>query len=125
MDAREIGSFGEKLAYEYLVNKGYRILGKNCKYFCGEIDIVAKKKGIFGKKPIHFIEIKTSLAGNNNFFPEQRAGFTKQQKYKKLSEIWLLNNKIPENTPYQIDIVAILIKDNPEITFFENILSES
>ncbi len=125
MDAKELGKLGEKLACEYLVNKGYRILGKNCKYFCGEIDIIAKKKGLFAKKPIDFIEVKTSLAGNNNFFPEQRAGFAKQQKYKKLAELWLLENKISENTSYQIDIIAILIKDNPEITFFENIVSES
>ena len=125
MDAKVIGSLGEKLACEYLVNKGYKILGKNCKYFCGEIDIVAKKKGLFADKAIHFVEVKTSFFTNNNFFPEQRVDFKKQQKYKKLSEIWLLKNRIPENTPYQIDIIAILIKDNPEIIFFENIASES
>jgi len=129
MNTKELGDEGEKLACEYLVDKGYKILGKNWENNFGEIDIIAKKKWeLFGDKDktIHFVEVKTSFAGNKTFFPEERVDYKKQNKYKKLSEVWLMKNKIPENTPYQIDVLAIVgVDDNPQIDFFEDIVSEN
>ena len=130
MNTKELGDKGEKLACEYLVNKGYKILGKNWKNSFGEIDIIAKKRGWFLKRAIHFVEVKTSFAGNKTFFPEERVDYKKQNRYKKLSEAWLVKNKIPENTPYQIDVIAIIGADlpaqageSPKIDFFENIVA--
>ena len=127
MNTKELGDLGEKLACEYLVNKGYKILGKNWENSFGEIDIIAKKKFEWFKKQdktIHFVEVKTSFAGNRTFFPEQRFDDRKQNKYRLLSESWLAKNKIQENVPYQIDVVAIAKADqNPEITFFENVVA--
>jgi putative endonuclease len=111
MDYKRLGEFGEKLACEYLVGKGYKILGKNCKNNFGEIDIVLKKKGIFTDKTIHFVEVKTSLAGNDNFFPEDRVNYKKQRKLKQLALIWLSENKYKDNIPYQIDIASVIIDD--------------
>jgi putative endonuclease len=124
MDTKELGDLGEKLACEYLVDKGYKILGRNCMFGFGEIDIIAQKKFRWFEKrdkTIHFVEVKTSFAGNKTFFPEQRFDNRKQNKYRKLSELWMTKNKMPENTPYQIDVVAIAKADqSPEIIFFEN-----
>lgn len=126
MNTKETGNKGESLACEYLVKKGFKILERNCVLFCGEIDIIAKKKGFFKKdKTIHFIEVKTSTGLNNkNFFPEQRVDWKKQNKYKMLAETWLEKNKMPENTSCQIDVIAILLGiEDSEIKFFENIIS--
>lgn len=126
MDTKELGNLGEKLACEYLVSKGYKILGKNWENDTGEIDIIARKRGWFSEKSIHFVEVKTSFAGNKTFFPEQRFDYMKQNKYKELSDAWLAEKKIPENTPYQIDVIAIVGADkNPKIDFFENVVSEN
>ena len=60
MSTKEIGSLGEKIAQEYLKNKGYQILDRNYSFRIpaspqkGEIDIIAKKEDI-----ISFIEVKT------------------------------------------------------------------
>lgn len=127
MDYKKLGDLGEKLACEYLVNKGYKILGKNCKDNFGEIDIILKKKGFFADKTIHFVEVKTSLAGNNNFFPEDRVNYRKQRKLKQLAEIWLSKNGYKNNIPYQIDIASVII-DNIEkkakIKIFYNIAND-
>jgi putative endonuclease len=127
MNTKETGNKGENLACEYLVKKGFKIMGRNCVLFCGEIDIVAKKKGFLKRdKTIHFIEVKTSIGlDSRGFFPEQRVDWKKQNKYKILAETWLERNKYPQNYPCQVDIVAVSMGiEEPEIKYFENIVSE-
>jgi putative endonuclease len=129
MSTKEVGQRGEDLACAYLVSKGYKILGRNWEVNFGEIDIICIKKWkLFGKndKAIHFVEVKALSRINGVFSPEQRANWKKQNKVKKLAEIWLVKNKISENTPYQIDIIAVSFDDrnNPVINFFENVVSD-
>jgi len=150
-----VGDKGEKLACEYLVENGYKILGKNYRINFGEIDIIAQKRWKFGdlfrKNPstraltkgfrpssaeglsrmssgqaIHFVEVKALSQVSGAFFPEQRANWKKQNKVKRLAEIWLSKNKVPENTPYQIDIIAVCFNElgGPEIKFFENVIED-
>ena len=40
---KDIGSFGEALARDYLISKGYKILNMNFRNKFGEIDIICKK----------------------------------------------------------------------------------
>ena len=124
-----MGDLGEKLACEYLVGKGYKILGKNYRINFGEIDIIAQKKfRLFVKhdKTIHFVEVKT-LSGSNNFYSEEHVNYKKQNKYKYLIEIWLEKNKFPQNYSCQIDIIAISpdkITGEPKIDYFENVVGD-
>ena len=124
-----VGDKGERIACEYLVKNRYKILERNCVLFCGEIDIIARKRwGLFSKKDktIHFVEVKSLSGQGKDFFPEQRVDYKKQNKYRRLAEIWLEKNKLPENIPYQIDIVAVSVNETtgePKIDYFENIVS--
>lgn len=120
MGTKEAGQKGEDLACEYLVNNGYKILERNYRINFGEIDIIAKKKGLFSDKTIHFVEVK-SLASAGDFFPEQRVDFKKQKKLKQLAEIYLSKNKISPNTPHQVDIIAV---SGQKIDFFGNVVAE-
>lgn len=54
-----IGDFGEDLAVEYLVKKGFEIICRNYRNRFGEIDIIAFKDDLF-----HFIEVKTVIREN-------------------------------------------------------------
>ena len=123
MDIKDIGVLGEKIACEYLVDKGYEILGRNFWTNIGEIDIIARKKGLFADATIHFVEVKSLAKTAGDFFPEQRVDFRKQRKLKNLAEIWLNQNKFDEGLPYQIDIMAVFI-DQQKIDFFENVVKE-
>jgi putative endonuclease len=51
---KKIGDFGEKLAEQYLVRRGYKIISTKQKISYQEIDIIANIKDI-----IVFIEVKT------------------------------------------------------------------
>jgi len=121
MDTKELGNFGEGVACEYLVKKGYKIVGKNYRTKLGEIDIIVKKKGLFADETIHFVEVKTLNNQSSFFYPENHFDYRKKNKYKRLAEIWLSKNKYPENTPYQIDLLTI---SGSRIDFLENVVSE-
>ena len=56
---QSFGALGEKLAADYLKQKGYKILQKNYKNKLGEIDIIARDPN---RGEIVFIEVKTRHA---------------------------------------------------------------
>ena len=125
MNTKQTGKLGEDIACDYLKNKGYKILARNfetkiSRFLKSEIDIIAKKQGI-----IHFIEVKTLKKGglSSFFLPEAKVNFKKKRKLIKTSELWLSKNKIPLDSPWQIDIISIKIPfalDKVKINHFEN-----
>ena len=136
-----VGDKGERIACEYLVKKGYKILCKNYRISLGEIDIIAQKKWSIknvlqrkNDKTIHFVEVKTSQDFHHEraeraegFFPEQRVDWKKRNKYKRLVEIWLSKNKFPQNYPCQVDIIAILIDQTSRkarVHYFQNVVKD-
>lgn len=128
MNTKELGDLGEKLACEYLVSKGYKILGRNYRISFGEIDIIARRKPrffIYYDKTIHFIEVKTSLDQGENFFPEDRVNDKKQRKLRQLSEIWLSKNGFKLNDPCQIDVIGVVVDEHgkSKLEYFENVVS--
>lgn len=128
MNTKELGNLGEKVACEYLVNKGFKIIGKNYRINFGEIDIIVKKPWRIFKndKTIHFVEVKTITGSGKNYFPEDRVDYKKQRKLKQMAQIWLEKNKFPQNHPYQIDVIGITadeITRNAKLHYFPNAVS--
>jgi len=107
------GSLGERIAADYLKNKGYKILEQNY-FLCAwhgpkiaEVDIIAKKGNCF-----MFVEVKT-IRANSKYLPQDKINETKKWKIAKAAEMWLIKNKIPLNTKWQVDAIAIeLLSDN-------------
>lgn len=71
---KNIGDFGEKIARDYLVQKGYRILDTNFRVKSGELDIVAMQRDI-----LVFVEVKTR---KNDFFYSAREAVNKSKQNK-------------------------------------------
>lgn len=103
---KEIGGMTENLAAEYLKNKKYKILEKNFRCRFGEIDIVAQKNKI-----LVFVEVKSRLADkiNSNYSPFDNITSAKKQKLIKLGQYYLKNKKMPSDTSWQIDAIAVEI----------------
>ncbi len=123
MDTRQLGELGEKIACGYLVEKGFTILGKNYRITFGEIDIIARHKDI-----IHFVEVKALRQAQGEpliegFFPEEHVNYKKQRKLLQMAQIWLEQNRYPQDFPYQIDIVGILVNEtvrSAKLHYFPN-----
>ncbi len=125
MDKKQVGNFGERIAENYLKNKGYQILDKNYSFRIpgnpkrGEIDIVAKKNDI-----ISFIEVKTLQNLRGLISPEEKVNFSKQRRLRMVAESWLMKKKIPLNSKWQIDLISVRISQGKaKIWHFENVIS--
>jgi putative endonuclease len=123
---QKVGKKGEEIATNYLKKKGYKILDRNYKFKIpgdlqrGEIDIVAKKDDI-----VCFVEVKTLKNSKIEIFPEEKINFSKKRKLIFTAENWLIENKIPLDSKWQIDVISIQIKeDKIEISHFENAISD-
>ena len=71
----KIGDYGEQLAVEYLVEKGYEILKRNYRFDRAEIDILAKKENILA-----VVEVKTRTS---DFFGDPQ-DFVRPKQIKNL-----------------------------------------
>lgn len=98
---KDIGSFGEALARDYLISKGYKILNMNFRNKFGEIDIICKKNNL-----LIFCEIKSRYS-NSFGSPIESITCYKQKQIIKLSELYLISNKY-YNFNVRYDIIEVI-----------------
>ncbi|WP_332736742.1 YraN family protein [Flavihumibacter sp.] len=96
----DTGQSGEKLAAQWLAQRGYTILACNWKYGRKEIDIIASLDNI-----LHFIEVKTRR-GHGFGMPEEQVTRRKLKNIKTAAEAYL--EIFPQWRRVQFDIVSII-----------------
>lgn len=117
MTNKDIGKYGEELAKNFLIKRGYKILEMNFRYSrCSEIDIIAAKDNV-----LHFVEVKTRT---QKFFgsPLEAINKTKLISIFQCAQFYMQNTD-KKYKKYQIDAVGIVLNKNKEneIQFIENI----
>lgn len=98
---KDIGNFGEALARDYLISKGYKILNMNFRNKFGEIDIICKKNNL-----LIFCEIKSRYS-NSFGSPIESITCYKQKQIIKLSELYLISKKY-YNFNVRYDIIEVI-----------------
>ena len=124
LNNKTLGGFAEDLAAEFLSKQGFIILERNFQSPLGEIDIIALEpknplqfifsKKFFSSSKIIFVEVK---AQKQNEFgqAEERIGFFKQEKLKRIALFYLKEKKLI-NHSFRIDAVRVdLQKQEPKI----------
>lgn len=107
INTREIGTHGENIALEYLLNKGYKLISKNFRTNFGEIDIIVKRNDT-----LCFVEVKTRY--NSNFgFPAHSITINKQKRIKKASLLFVNKEKL-FNLNLRFDVVEIFLNYNDD-----------
>jgi putative endonuclease len=100
-----LGKKGEELAIKYLVQKGYKIIQRNFRMPGGEIDIIAKDKGI-----LVFIEVK-NYSYKNFYMPLYSLSHKKKMRIYRAAEEYLYRKDIINND-CRFDIVWIYTDKN-------------
>jgi putative endonuclease len=110
---QRIGKWGEETAAEYLMQKGYEIIGRNVRTPYGEIDIIAKHVDT-----TIFVEVK-SRTSNKMGLPEESITPKKQEHMIACAEHYAAENEIDH---WQIDVISIegKPKETLKVTHFEN-----
>ena len=109
----DLGNYGEQLAVEYLVSKGYKILETNWMHQHKEIDIIAKKDPF-----IVFVEVKTR---RTNYFgePFMFVNNAKQRLLVKAANAYVQKFNVMEEARF--DIISVLYNEHQkDITHIED-----
>jgi putative endonuclease len=107
----EKGKIGEKLAKEYLLNRGYEILHTNWRVARYEVDIIAQKDNI-----LMFCEVKYR---NSNLFGEPETFVTKQKQKNIIKSAAVYVELNHWQGECRFDIISVL--NNKKITNINHI----
>ncbi|WP_350344927.1 YraN family protein [Proteinivorax tanatarense] len=114
MNNQQLARYGEKLAVEFLMSNGLKIIEVNYRCKLGEIDIIAREKGV-----IVFCEVKTRK-NKNIVHPFSSITTKKLYTISKVAHFFILTNHL-ENRDYRIDAIAVYFeKENPRIKWIKN-----
>ncbi len=125
-EKQQIGKLGEDLACRFLMKHGFEIVERNYWQKCGEIDIIAKNKGI-----VHFIEVKSVSCENinnvsdNGYRPEDNLHSWKLERLKRTIQVYLNNKSVSDETNWKFDVVTVYIDTENKVSrvnFLENII---
>ncbi len=110
-EKQKVGNLGEEIGCKFLVKHGFSIKDRNYRKKWGEIDIIAERDNI-----LHFVEVKSvsrlrqDFGGQaHEYQPEENVHLWKQKRLARAIQTYLLERKIPEETEWQIDILAIFL----------------
>jgi putative endonuclease len=115
------GKFGETIAKDFLLKKGYKIISQNFQNRFGEIDLIAADGQV-----LVFVEVKSKV-GQNFGSPEEMINQRKIQQIKNQALVFLQQNpRISAQYPQQrIDAVCIVLNENDysvkSINHYQNI----
>ncbi len=111
MNKKLFGKAGEKMAANYLISRGHRILEQGYRSKTGEIDIIS----IEGER-VHFIEVKTRSSIKYGM-PKEAVTADKLRHIKNTAEVYIKALKghhanceccMPDFS-YSIDVIEILV----------------
>jgi putative endonuclease len=106
VNKKTVGDFGEQVAEEYIVSRGYRVVYKNwrCKY--GEIDLVAYD----AKGCLVFIEVKT--CSQREILPYENFTRLKQAHLMRAINIFFQNESEIRFNNWRLDLITVESKIN-------------
>jgi putative endonuclease len=116
ISSKKKGEKAEKIAENYLISKGYKILERNYRTKFGEIDIIAQKK-----KLLVFVEVKSEF-GKPKFFAEEKVDFKKQEKISRVAEHFLLKNSknLSKIEEIRFDVIVVRLDNKEEVIHYES-----
>lgn len=99
----ELGIEGERIAVEYLRQKGYKLLETNWRYEKKEIDIIARKGNL-----IIIVEVKSR---STDFFgkPEEAVTLAKQKLLIEAADYYM--QQVDFEAEVRFDIVSIVLNE--------------
>ncbi len=116
---QSLGRWGETIAADFLVRKGYQVLRRNERTAFGEIDLIARQDRV-----TVFVEVKTRT--NLEYgYPEE--AITRQKRHHMIASAMAYLGDHPELAgDWRLDVIAIQGRKDgppPEIVHYENAVS--
>jgi putative endonuclease len=95
-----LGKVGERVAEQYLKNKGYKLVERNYRCAAGELDLI-----VLDRRVVVFVEVKTR-SGHGYGSPLEAVEFRKQRKMIQAAQYFLSEKKLHQRDA-RFDVVGI------------------
>jgi putative endonuclease len=95
-----LGKEGERVAEQYLKNKGYKLVERNYRCSVGELDLI-----VLDRRVVVFVEVKTRT-GQGFGSPLEAVEFRKQKKMIQAAQYFLSEKKLHQRDA-RFDVVGI------------------
>lgn len=95
-----LGKEGERVAEQYLKNKGYKLIERNYRCALGELDLI-----VLDRRVVVFVEVKTRT-GHGYGSPLEAVEFRKQRKMIRAAQYFLSEKKLHQRDA-RFDVVGI------------------
>src|SRR3989344_5777377 len=122
-DTQQTGSIGEKLAFRFLQERGFKIIETNYWRKWGEIDIVAEKDNI-----LHFVEVKATVSPETSGYrPEENIRLWKKQRMSRAIKTYLSDRHISDEKEFLIDVVTmtlVFLNKKVKMRWVQNVILE-
>jgi putative endonuclease len=127
-EKRKLGDTGENIACDYLARHGFEVIERNYLRKWGEIDIIARKKGI-----MRFIEVKSvscrTLPGDvihvtSDYRPEDNVHPQKLRRLARAIQTYILEKRL-DHMDWQLDLITVKIhmeSRKARVEMLENII---
>ncbi len=108
---RNLGLLAEEIAAAFFSRKGYKLLERNYRTPCGEVDLIFQNR----RGQIIFVEVKARATGRYGL-PQEAVTARKQQHIIRTA-MWFLQQKGWFDRQIRFDVLAVrfLKKNKPEI----------
>lgn len=129
--SKEVGQIGERLAAEYLIGKGFRLVAANFTVpigrnnvgaaVTGEIDLIAYDENV-----LCFVEVKTR-SSDEFAAPLAAVNLRKQRQITRAARVYRKIFRL-KNIKFRYDVVSIVLNNKetpPKIEIFKGFWSES
>lgn len=111
----DIGKWGEDVAANLLVQKGYQIVERNWHLGKLEVDIIVQNR-----QTLVFVEVKTRSTRFADRLPEQYVDREKQMNICRAAQVYIKHNCIAKDIRF--DIVSIITDPtSPELSRLEHV----
>jgi putative endonuclease len=118
-DARQIlGDRGERIAEDYLVQRGWRLVERRLRSGHRDIDLVMERRGAEGRL-IAFVEVKTRASPAYGG-PLGAVHWRKQREIARAARDWIARRREAGDS-FRFDVVGIVYgSGNPQVVHIEN-----
>lgn len=111
-----MGRIGEELAAEHLRRRGFRILERNYRARCGELDIVA-----FDGATLVFCEVKARTAGGRLGTPFDAVHPAKRARVRRIAGSWLAGRREHPFAPsIRFDAIGVVLDRSGRLLALEH-----
>ncbi len=112
--SQALGVEGERIAEQYLVGRGWRILDRRFRNGHRDLDLVVEQG-----PTIAFVEVKTRR-GNEFGHPVEAVDWRKQRELGRSAGVWIARFGKPEHL-FRFDVIGVLIDERSvRVRYVEN-----